>query len=122
MLLCRAVAMLCVLRGSPDFVGRAPQDDESNVFEPHAASGAQAVACLFDTTEKSRVVLETVVEPILFGCEADQHAAGLPWRVMTISRAAASRRKRERSSLTSDSGTSLIPDLRAVRAMPPPPI
>jgi hypothetical protein len=36
MLLCRAASMLCVLRGSPDFVGRAPQDDESEKgIAPH---------------------------------------------------------------------------------------
>ena len=36
--------------------------------------------------------------------------AGLPWRVMTISCVSASRRNRDRSSLISDSGTSLIPE------------
>jgi len=41
--------------------------------------------------------------------EADKHSAGFPLRVMTISCFSASRRKRERSSLSSHSG---IRDLR----------
>ncbi len=37
-----------------------------NVFQLDPTSCAQAVACLFDTAEKSRVMLKTVLEPILF--------------------------------------------------------
>jgi TolB-like protein/class 3 adenylate cyclase/Flp pilus assembly protein TadD len=48
--------------------------------------------------------------------------AGFPWRVMTISCFSASRRKRERSSFSSDSGTCLIGDLRIVPAIDQPPI
>ena len=93
-----------------------------DVFELGPASRAQAVSRLFDTTEKACVMFKAVLKPVLFRLEADHTPAGLPWRVMTISCASASRRKRDRSSLTSDKGTSFIPDLRVVRAMTRPPI
>src|SRR5437899_5187703 len=48
--------------------------------------------------------------------------AGLPWRVMTTSCVSASRRKRDKSSLTSERGTSFILDFRAAPAMTRPPI
>jgi len=62
-------------------------------------------------------MFEAVLEPVLFRLEDDQYARGFPWRVMTISCASAYRRKPDRSSLTSDRGTSFTPDLRIVRAM-----
>jgi hypothetical protein len=37
-------------------------------------SCAQTVPRLFDTTQEARVTFETVLEPVLFGFEADQDA------------------------------------------------
>jgi hypothetical protein len=48
-----------------------------DVFEPSPTSRAQAVPRLFDATQEARVVLKSVLEPILFRFEADQHACGL---------------------------------------------
>src|SRR6266850_4505475 len=48
--------------------------------------------------------------------------AGLPWRVITTSCVSASRRKRDKSSLTSERGTSFIFDFRTALAMARPPI
>src|SRR2546427_10605951 len=48
--------------------------------------------------------------------------AGLPWRVITTSCISASRRKRDKSSLTSERGTSFILDFRTAPAMTRPPI
>src|SRR5690349_22241171 len=48
-----------------------------NVFEPCPTSRAQAISRLFDTTQEPWVVFETVLEPLLFRFEADQHARGL---------------------------------------------
>jgi hypothetical protein len=47
------------------------------VLEPGPTSRTQAVSCLFDSTEEPRVVFETVLEPVFFGFETDQHACGL---------------------------------------------
>jgi hypothetical protein len=44
------------------------------VFEPDPASCKQAVPCLFDAAQESRVMFETVFEPVIFRLEADQHA------------------------------------------------
>ena len=40
-------------------------------------SRAQAVPCLLDATQKARVMLETIFEPVFFRFEADQHARRL---------------------------------------------
>ena len=37
-----------------------------NVFEPDAASCAQAASCLLDTTQEARVMFEPVFEPVFF--------------------------------------------------------
>ena len=92
------------------------------VFEPDPASCAQAVPRLFDSTQEARIMLESIFEPALFRFEAISTPAGLPWRVMMISCASASRRNRDRSSLISESGTSFIPDPRTARAMGRTPI
>src|SRR5690242_3612983 len=47
------------------------------VFEPCPASRAQAIARLFDTTQEPWVVFETVLKPVFFRFESDQHARGL---------------------------------------------
>ncbi len=64
------------------------------VLQPDSTSGEQAAAGLFNATQEARIMLEAMVEPVLFRCEADQinAPAGLPCRVMTISRVSASRR------------------------------
>src|SRR5262249_25327306 len=45
-----------------------------NVFQPESASSAQAAPRLFNATQEARVMFETIVEPVLFGLESDQHA------------------------------------------------
>src|SRR5207245_11144806 len=47
------------------------------IFQSDPASCAQALACLFDTAQKSWVIFKTVFEPVLFRLEADQHARRL---------------------------------------------
>jgi hypothetical protein len=44
------------------------------VLQPDPTSRAQAVPRLFDSTQKSRVILETVFKPVLLRLKADQHA------------------------------------------------
>ena len=58
----------------------------------NAATCTQAGASLLDAAQKTAIVFEPVIEPVIFGLEADQHPAGLPCRVMTISLFSASRR------------------------------
>jgi hypothetical protein len=48
-----------------------------DVFELDTASCAQAVPCLLNATHEARVVLETVLKPVLFRLETNQHAGWL---------------------------------------------
>jgi hypothetical protein len=43
-----------------------------DVFELDAATGAQAVAGLLAPVQKPRIVLEPILEPVVFRLEADQ--------------------------------------------------
>ena len=49
-----------------------------DIFEPNAATCMQALTRLLDSTQKSRIIFEPVVEPIILGFEPDQHACWLP--------------------------------------------
>ena len=42
------------------------QDSFVEVFQFHASAGSQALPCCLDPPQKPRVVLKTVVEPVIF--------------------------------------------------------
>jgi hypothetical protein len=79
-----------------------------DILDSDAAPLPQALSRVFDTAQKTQVVLEPIIEPIILGPKP----AGFPLRVMTIPSSSASRKNRERSFWISDSGTRLTPDLR----------
>src|SRR4051812_43384023 len=47
------------------------------IFQPNTASGPDAFAGLLDAAEEARVILQPVIEPVVFRGEPDQHAGGL---------------------------------------------
>src|SRR4051794_28383707 len=44
------------------------------VLQPDTTSGAQALLCLFDAAQKTRVVFEPIFEPVLLRLESNRHA------------------------------------------------
>ncbi len=72
------------------------------VLQRDPAPCAQAVSCLFDAPQETRVVFQPVFEPVIVDSNPISTPAGFPWRVMMISCGSASRRNRDRSSLISD--------------------
>lgn len=49
-----------------------------NRLEPHTSTGLDVGPSLAHFSDESGIVLQSVVEPIIFGLEANQHASGLP--------------------------------------------
>jgi hypothetical protein len=67
-------------RRAPDAQGESPLAGalfHFDVLQPDPSTGMQAVACLLDPAQESRIVLGAIVEPILLRFEADQHARRL---------------------------------------------
>src|SRR5260370_30577841 len=48
-----------------------------HIIDLHAAAGLQMLSRPFDSLEKARVVFQAIVEPVIFGLEADQHSGRL---------------------------------------------
>jgi len=48
-----------------------------DIFEPHSHAASQAVASLFDSLQKPRVILKLKIEPIIVGRKADEDTGGL---------------------------------------------
>jgi hypothetical protein len=46
-----------------------------NILQPHSASGAQTVPRLFNATPETRIMFETVVKPVVFRLEPNQHTS-----------------------------------------------
>jgi hypothetical protein len=44
-----------------------------DVFEPDASALPQALPCGLDPGQESRVVFQTVIKPVVFGFEANEH-------------------------------------------------
>src|SRR5437868_2030646 len=44
------------------------------VLQPHASPGPETRARSFDASQEPRIVLQPIVEPVVLGLEADQHA------------------------------------------------
>src|SRR5215207_11676986 len=76
-----AAARVLRLRGRRPGGMQALRSDEKllrfNVLQPHAASGAQAIPRLFNATQETRVMFETVVKPVVFRLEPNQHTSRL---------------------------------------------
>src|SRR5438067_117310 len=77
------------------------------VLEPHASSLLNLRAAPCDTAKELRVALQLVLDQSSSDWNPMRTPAGRPWRVITISRASARRRYRERSSFTFASATRL---------------
>lgn len=44
------------------------------IFKPYPTSGSETSSGLLDALEKSRVVLQPIIEPFILGFKPDQHA------------------------------------------------
>ena len=51
-----------------------------DILDPDASTLPQAPPRLFDAAQQARVVFEPIIEPVILGPEADQHADQFPVR------------------------------------------
>src|SRR5438445_5926460 len=66
------VGFTCAIRSS------ASNSRVSDVLQAHTTAGPQLPSCPFDASRESRIVLELIVEPILFRRETDQDSSWAP--------------------------------------------
>ena|SRR5450631_230732 len=96
-----------------------------DVLQPEPAPGMQTAARPLDPAQEPGIVFQSIFEPVFLRFETDQHASRLAMTRDDDLRVSASRTYRDKSSLISESGTcfaAFTPDLRIVRAIPPPPV
>jgi hypothetical protein len=89
-----------------------------DILDPGPSPGPQAGSRLLDAAQKTLVRFEALIKPVVLGGKADQHPAGFPRRVITMSSPSASLKNRGRSLSISESETLLILDFRTPRAPP----